>query len=151
MNISDCCKRIAKGEDEAVEELLKHYAPIVKASALTITAEESTAKAMTSKILRELVDSIREQPYADPWELYLNESIERRLAAAEAEAHPAPPARAAQKKPRYRALRIVILSVLGACILLLLWVIFGMLTDLALHPRLDLGFTWFNNHVFNLF
>lgn len=53
-----------------------------------------------------------------------------------------------EKKPRSSALPVILLVVLS---LLLLWLVLGVMMSLKWIPVLDMGYRWFNAHVFPFF
>lgn len=52
---------------------------------------------------------------------------------------------------RHGAGSVIVTVLLTVGILLLVWVIVGLLMGFRILPQLDLGYTWFNDHLFRLF
>ncbi|MDO4572576.1 MAG: hypothetical protein Q4C13_04340 [Clostridia bacterium] len=55
-----------------------------------------------------------------------------------------------EREPKQRG-NAVVTALIILFLLLFVWVLAGILMDLAILPRVDLGFRWFNEHIFPLF
>lgn len=54
-------------------------------------------------------------------------------------------------KKRSKGVFVVCLIINIILILLLLWFVFGLLRNLSIIPDIDLGYSWFNDHIANIF
>lgn len=61
------------------------------------------------------------------------------------------PAKAPPKAQKGKAGKIVAMTGLGALIIASLWAIAGLLMSMQILPGADLGYQWFNAHVYNVF
>ena len=56
-----------------------------------------------------------------------------------------------EKKPRNKGLFIFCIILNIVLILILLWFLGGLLVNLGVLPDIDLGYSWFNAHIYPLF
>lgn len=75
--------------------------------------------------------------------------LERAEAHMQADGIPVQPEKKSDKPKEHGNVVITVLIVIF--LLMFLWVLAGILMDFDVLPRLDLGFSWFNQHIFPLF
>lgn len=173
MDIDALTEKIKTGDDNAIREMILSRGTEVFRHAMALCgADKTAARAVTAEAFRGVVAYIRafpeekmdEQAFSARIDSELLEAVmrqgEQTVAGIISEDHaqassslngqeaPRQPAYARKKKRLPFALEILLLWL---CIGLSLWLLYGILASMGFVPYMDLGYTWFNRNLFQVF
>ena len=174
MDIYTLMEQIHNGDKDAFRTFYSRYNKSVYRMAVRETNDQLQAVAVVKAVFQEIYQFLKKEGVYEgnlytwldqltekhlrlreaPQNAYRNEASYTEEAAAEitrraAEKDPAAADVSPPKAPNKSGLpTIIALSLLS---LVLIWVMMGMLGNMGVIPRLDLGYDWFNAHLYPLF